>query len=717
MNTNTYTRRDFLRKSGAATAGLIISFSVPLACKNRKSGTTISSEEFGFNAYLSIASDETVKVILSHVEMGQGIWTTLPMLIAEELDCNWNTIKVEHAPPGDPYKHVAYGVQMTGSSSTTYSEFDRYRNAGATARAMLLEAAAKRFNVPISECRTENGFVLSGEHKVSYGELAEVAGKLDPPSEVTLKNPKDWNYIGKSIKRLDAAAKINGKALYGNDMDLPGMLTTVVAHPPVFGAKVIKYENNAAMEIKGVRQVVGIPTGVAVLADNFWAAKKGRDALNIEWDLGPAKELDTHKQFEQYRELAQTKGVVTQEQGNVDDGLARASQRIEVEYTLPYLAHACMEPMNCTVQITDDGCEIWAGVQMPMEDRNHAANVLGITPEKVKLNTLFMGGAFGRRSTYDADFVVEAVHIAKQSGKTVKLVWTREDDMKAGYYRAAFMHNVNVGLDKDGFPMAWRHRVVGQSIHEQGTPFSSFMKDGIDGTSVEGARNSRYLESVPHISIELHSTKNAVPVLWWRSVGHSHIAFAMESAIDELAHAAGMDPVAYRRRLLKSQRHLAALDLAVEKSGWGKPLPEGHYQGVAVHESFRSYVAQITEISMEAGRPRIHKVICAIDCGLAVNPDGVVAQMEGGIIFGLSAALYGEITLKNGEVQQGNFDRYQMVRMNEAPQIEVYIVDSEEPMGGAGEPCVPPVAPSLTNAIYAATGQRIRNLPVMNGLT
>ncbi|WP_285655606.1 xanthine dehydrogenase family protein molybdopterin-binding subunit [Allomuricauda sp. NBRC 101325] len=712
MKTNQQSRRNFLISSGLGTAGLLLTFSIPTACSRKLGG---SREIQDFNAYLGIGKDGTVRVILSHVEMGQGIWTTLPMLIAEELDCDWKKIIVTHAPPGEPYIHTSYGVQMTGSSSSTYSEFDRYRMAGATARAMLISAAATRLGIDPSNCTTDSGHVLAGDRKIVYGELVEDAGKLTAPEQVSLKDPKDWKYIGTSMKRLDGKVKINGQAEYGLDKDLPGLQIAVVAHPPFFGAKVISYDATECLSINGVSQVVQIPTGLAVLATNFWSAKKGRDVLQVEWDL-PVNSVTTTTQFEAYRNLAKSKGIVTQESGNVSEGLATSNTKLEMEYCLPYLAHACMEPMNCTIDFDGQQAEIWAGVQMPMEDRKKASEVLGIPEGQIQLHTLFMGGAFGRRTTFDSDFVVEAAHIAKTVRKPIKLVWTREDDMRAGYYRAAFLHDVKVGLDKNGHPQAWQHRVVGQSIHEQGTPFSAFVKNGIDGTSVEGARNSRYLDHTPHISIELHSTKNEVPVLWWRSVGHSHIAFAMESAIDELAHAAGKDPVAYRRELLDSKRHLATLNLAAEKSGWGKRLPDGHYQGIAVHESFRSYVAHVVEVSLENGKPKVQKVTCAIDCGLAVNPDGVKAQMEGGIIFGLSAALYGEITMDNGSAVQSNFHDYQMVRMSDAPKIEVFIVDSEEQMGGAGEPCVPPVAPALTNAIFAATGTRIRTLPVMTHL-
>lgn len=713
MSTTSYNRRDFLKTGGMLSGGLLISFFVPAGTRRFISGRETPEPLFAPNAYLNIGSDNTVKIILAHVEMGQGVWTTLSMLIAEELDCDWSKIKVEHAPPGEPYIHTVYGLQITGGSSTTWSEFDRYRNAGATARTLLVEAAAKKFNVSPSECRTENGFVIAGNKRASYGELADAAAKLSPPASVKLKDKKDWQYIGKSKKRLDTKAKISGEAMFGMDVHFPEMLIAVVVHAPVFGATVRSFDASAAKGVKGVQDVVQVPTGVAAIADNFWAAKQGCDKLKVDWDPGAGENIDSITQFEEYRKLATTKGATAAQVGNTDDALSKANKKIEAEYIFPYLAHAPMEPLNCTVKISGDTCEIWTGTQMPMLDQATAAKILGFKPEKVKVNTMFLGGAFGRRATPTSDFVAEAVHIAKASGKFIKLIWTREDDIRGGYYRPAFLHRVNVGLDANGLPAAWQHRIVGQSIMV-GTPFEASIKNGIDPTSVEGVSDSPYMESIPNHNIELHSPKLPVTVLWWRSVGHTHTAFVMETMIDELAFAAGKDPVAYRRSILKSKRHLAALDLVAEKSRWDKPLPAGRFRGVAVHESFGSFIAQVAEISIEEGHLRVHKVTCAIDCGLAVNPDGVKAQMESGIIFGLTAVLYGEITLEKGRVKQRNFHDYKMVHMNETPLIEVHIVNSNEKMGGAGEPGVPPLAPAIANAIFVATGKRVRRLPLQS---
>lgn len=712
MSTTTYSRRDFLKTGGMMGGGLFISFFIPAGAKHFHTPGNIDAL-FAPNAYLNIGSDNSIKIILAHVEMGQGIWTTLPMLIAEELDCDWSKIKVEHAPPGQPYIHTVFGVQITGGSSSTWSEFERYRNAGATARALLIEAAAKKFSVSPSECRTEKGFVIAGNKRASYGELAAAAAKLSPPASVKLKDPKDWKHIGKSTRRLDAKSKVSGEAMFGMDVHFPGMLIAVVAHAPVFGATVKSFDASAAKGIKGVQDAVQVPNGIAVIADNFWAAKQGRDALKIDWDFGPNENIDSIAQFEEYQKLASTKGTTAARAGDTETALSKASKKVGATYMLPYLAHAPMEPLNCTVKINGDKCEIWTGTQMPMLDQAAAAKILGFTPEQVSVNTMFLGGAFGRRATPSSDFVAEAVHIAKASGKFIKMVWTREDDIRAGYYRPAFLHRAEIGLDAGGLPIAWQHTVVGQSIMA-GTPFEGLIKDGIDSTSVEGISDSPYLESIPNHNIELHSPKVGVPVLWWRSVGHTHTAFVMETLIDELAFASGKDPVAYRRSLLKSKRHLAALNLVAEKSGWDKPLPAGRFRGIAVHESFGSFVAQVAEISIDKDRLLVHKVTCAIDCGLAVNPDGVRAQMESCIIFGLTAVLYGEITLEKGRVKQRNFHDYKMVRMNEAPLIEVHIADSNEKMGGAGEPGVPPLAPAIANAIFAATGNRIRRLPIQS---
>ncbi|MVT12149.1 xanthine dehydrogenase family protein molybdopterin-binding subunit [Chitinophaga tropicalis] len=706
-------RRGFLKTGAVFGSGLLISFAVPGA-RRIASLTNAQGGMFAPNAYLSIGTDNTLKVLLAHAEMGQGIWTTLTMMIAEELDADWSKIVVEHAPPGEPYKHPAFGIQLTGGSSTTWSEFERYRKAGAMARALLVQAAAARFGVQPSACKTENGYVIAGDKRASYGELAADAAKLPPPTDVPLKEAKDWKYIGKGAKRLDTPAKINGTAIFGMDVHFPGMLTALVAHAPVFGGKVKSFDASKAKAIPGVRKVVQVPSGIAVLADHYWAAKKGRDALKIEWDLGPGTSVNTTQLFADYRKLADTPGIKVVQEGNADAAFSKAAKIVEAEYTFPYLAHAPMEPLNCTIKLEDGKCEIWTGTQAPGLEQAAAAKILGLKPDQITVNTTFLGGGFGRRATAACDWVTEAAEIIKAHGKgTVKLVWSREDDTRGGYYRPAFLHRVKVGLNAEGAPIAWKHMIVGQSIMA-GTMFEVMMKDGIDPASVEGVNDSPYMEAIPDRYIGLHSPRNQVPVLWWRSVGHTHTAAVMETMIDELAHTAGQDPLEYRRKLLKNHpRHLSALNLAAEKAGWGKPLPAGRFRGIAVHESFLSYVAHVAEISInDDGSIRVHRVVSAIDCGLAVNPDGVKAQIESGINFGVGGALTSEITLENGRVQQSNYHDYRVARMFDTPlEIEVYIVDSKEKMGGVGEPGVPPVAPAIANAVFAATGKRLRDLP------
>jgi len=717
-------RRTFIKSAAVVAGGLVIAFSIPQAKRfllpnEKKADMPAAMKLPPPNAFLRIGTDNTITVLLAHSEMGQSIWTTLPMLIAEELDADWSKIKVEHAPSAPEYAHTAYGLQITGGSSTTWSEFDRYRQAGALTRALLVNAAAQKLGVEPSACKTENGMVIAGDKSISYGELAEAAAKLETPIAVTLKDPKDWRIIGKATKRLDGPEKINGTAVFGQDIHFEGMQTALVQRAPVFGASVKSFDATAARQIKGVTNVVQVPTGVAVIADNYWAAKQGRDALKVDWDLGPSAKLDSKALLEEYRKLAATEGLPAAKAGDAQANLAKAAKTIEAEYSVPYLAHSPMEPLNCTVRIGKDSCEVWTGTQMQGNDQPAIAKVLGLKPEQVKINTVFLGGGFGRRANPAADFVTEAANVAKAAnvGKdeviTVKTVWTREDDVKGGYYRPAYLHKATIGLGEDGLPLAWKQTLVGQSIIA-GTLFEGFMiKNGIDATSVEGVADSPYLKEVANHDIQLHSVKSDVPVLWWRSVGHSHTAFVMESLIDELAHSANKDPVEYRRTLLKSHpRHLAALNLAASKADWDKPLAEGVFRGVAVHESFGSFVAQVAEISLDKGAVKVHRVVCAIDCGLVVNPDSLEAQVQSAIAFGLGAALHSEITFKDGQVEQSNFHNYQVLRMSEMPKVEVHIVPSTDKMGGAGEPGVPPVAPAITNAIFAATGKRIRSLPI-----
>ncbi|SDR04085.1 isoquinoline 1-oxidoreductase, beta subunit [Pseudoxanthomonas sp. CF385] len=718
MNLETSTsRRDFLRATALAGGGLIIGFVVPGARRFAMAQESAAAAPAAFvpNAFLSIGADDIVTVQLAHAEMGQGIWTTLPMLIAEELDADWSKIRVQHGPADKVYTSPVFGMQGTGGSTTTWSEFDRYRQAGATARAMLLQAAAARLKVPVDQLRTENGAVVSGTTRLRYGELANEAGTQTPPAldALKLRDPKDWKLIGKATKRLDTPEKITGKAKFGMDMQFEGLLTAVVLRSPVFGGTVKSFDATKTRAVAGVRNVVQVPSGVAVIADHYWAAKLGRDALQVVWEGDANAKLDSTALREQFSQLARTEGAVAARAGDVAGALAKADKALEAEYAVPYLAHAAMEPLNCTVKIGDGECDIWCGTQFPTLDQNSAAKILGLPPEKIRIHTPFLGGGFGRRATPTADVVSEAVEVAKAAKAPVKTVWTREDDTRGGYYRSAFVEKIRAGLDKDGMPSAWHHVMVGQSIMAGTFMEAMMVKNGIDATSVEGVADSAYVLGTPAHRVDLHSPVTGIPVLWWRSVGHSVNGFVMESFVDELAHAAGQDPVAYRRTLLKDHsRHLAALNLAAEKFGWGTPPAQGRGHGIAVHESFGSYVAQAAEVSIEDGRIRVHRVVCAIDCGVAVNPGGVQAQMESGIAFGLGAALHSALTLREGQVQESNFHDYQVLRMNEMPKVEVHIVPSTEKMGGVGEPGTPPIAPAVANAVFALTGQRLRELPL-----
>jgi len=710
---NDPSRRRFLKASALLGGGLVVAFVVPggkrLAFAQEPAAKAALPPP---NAFLRVGNDDSVTVVLAHSEMGQGIWTTLPMLIAEELDADWSRIRVEHAPAAAVYASPVFGMQGTGGSTTTWSEFDRYRQVGAAARAMLVQAAATRFGVAVGDCRTENGVVICGDKRARYGELADAAGQLPVPETVTLKAPADWKVIGKDTPRLDTPEKTTGRAMFGMDVQFEGLLTAVVARPPVFGGQVKSFDPAPALAVKGVRKVVQVPSGVAVVADHFWAAKQGRDALEIEWDLGPNASLDSASLRKQFRELAATDGASAARAGDARARVAAASRKVEAEYFVPYLAHAAMEPLNCTVRIGPDSCELWVGTQFQTVEQNAAAAITGLKPEQVKVHTPFLGGAFGRRATASADVVSEAVHVAKAAGAPVKTVWTREDDTRGGYYRPMFLERVAIALGDDGLPSAWDHTLVGQSIMA-GTPFEGSIKNGVDNASVEGVSDSPYVKDLAHHRVDLHSPRTGIPVLWWRSVGHSQNAFVMESLVDELAHAAGRDPLDYRRALLKSHpRHLGVLNLAAEKAGWGKPLPEGRARGIAVHESFGSYVAEVAEVSVEDGKVRVHRVVCAIDCGIAVNPLAIRAQMDSGITYGLGATLHGQITFADGRVQQSNYHDYPALRLPEMPVVETHIVASSERAGGVGEPGLPPIAPAVANAVFALTGKRLRELPL-----
>jgi isoquinoline 1-oxidoreductase subunit beta len=706
-------RRDFLKTGALAGGGLILCFSFPLG----KALADTAGQPAALvqpNAFIRIGADDTVTIIVNHSEMGQGLYTSLPMLVAEELEADWTKIRVEPAPVDPVYNHTAYGTQMTGGSSSVWSEYDRLRQVGAAAREMLLAAAAAVWQVDRASCRAENGKVIhTSGRQLTFGKLADKAAAMAVPKQIRLKEPAEFKIIGKPTLRLDSLEKVNGTAVFGLDVRIPGMLVALIARPPVFGAKVANIDSRKTRAVSGIRKVVQIPSGVAVVATGFWSAKKGRDALKITWNEGPGAKLSTEGMRLQYAKLAKTPGTVARREGDPDQALLKAAKQITAEYEVPYLAHATMETLNCVIDLRADGCDIHTGTQFQTVDRDSAARVLGLNPEKIKIHTTFLGGGFGRRANPQSDFVVEAAHVAKAVKKPVKVIWTREDDIQGGYYRPIWSDRLSAGLDKDGRPVAWLHTIVGQSIM-RGSPFEKMMigKDGIDPTSVEGAQEIAY--AIPNIRVDLHSPANEVPVQWWRSVGHSHTAFVVESFIDELAHASGQDPYLFRRNLLAGHpRHLGVLELAADKAGWGKPLPRGRGRGIAVHESFKSFIAQVAEVSVSPeGEVRVHRVVCAVDCGKYVNPATIEAQMESGIVFGLTATIHGAITLKDGRVEQSNFHDYQMARINAMPEVEVHIVRNGEKPGGIGEPGVPPIAPAICNAIFSLTGKRIRSLPI-----
>jgi isoquinoline 1-oxidoreductase beta subunit len=706
-------RRGFLKTGALAGGGLILGVYLPGLAPARESFQQAAST-FAPNAFVRIGKDESVTVVANHSEMGQGAYTSLAMMIADELEADWSRVRVESAPVDPAYNHTVFPIQMTGGSSSTYSEWERLRKAGAAARQMLIAAAAHSWSVDPASCRAENGKVAhaASGRELSYGQLVEKASQLQPPSQVALKEPKDFRLIGKPTRRLDTPDKTNGKAIFGLDVTLPGMLVALVARPPVFGGKAKTVSAEKAKAVPGVRHVVEIERGVAVVADGFWPAKLGREALEIVWDDGPLGTLDSALQGAQYAELARQPGAVARKEGDVTTALEGAATKLEAVYELPYLAHAPMEPLNCVADVRNDGCDVWTGTQFQTVDHAAAAKDAGLKPEQVRVHTTLLGGGFGRRAVIDSHFVREAVQLSRAVRAPVKVIWTREDDIRGGYYRPRAYHSISAGLDAGGMPVAWRHRLVCQSFIA-GTPFeSAIVKEGVDTVAVEGASELPY--RVPNLLVEWQQAPGGVPTLWWRSVGHSHSGFVVESFLDELAHAAGKDPLEYRRTLLAGHsRHLKALELAAEKAGWGKPLPAGRARGIAVHESFESFVAQVAEVSVSReGQLRVHRVTCAIDCGPVVNPDGIRAQLEGGIVFGLTAALYGEITFENGRVKQRNFHDYPMLRMHEMPEVEVHIVPSTDKMGGVGETGVPPIAPAVANAVFALTGKRIRRLPI-----
>ncbi|WP_420964688.1 molybdopterin cofactor-binding domain-containing protein [Bradyrhizobium sp. B120] len=702
-------RRNFLRASAIAGGGLLLSVSLPFASRE---GEAAAAGDFAPNAFIRIGGDGKVVLTMPYVEMGQGTYTSIPMLIAEELEIGLTQVQLEHAPPSDKlYANPLLGVQATGNSNAMRGAWQPMRKAGATAKAMLVAAAAKRWNVEAGSCRAENGEVhhAASGRKLGYGELAADAAQMPVPENVTLKSPAEFKLIGTPAKRLDTPSKINGSAVYGIDARPPGVKIATLAQSPVFGGRIKRVDDAAAKAVNGVRQIVKLDDAVAVVADHMGAAKKGLAALTIEWDEGAHAKLAT-SDIARELEAATTKpGAVAQNIGDADKALAGAATKLEATYQLPFLAHATMEPMNCTVHVRADGCEIWVGNQALSRVQAVAAKMLDLPPEKVVVHNHLLGGGFGRR--LEVDGVIRAVQIAKQVDAPVKVVWTREEDIQHDMYRPYWCDRIAVGLDASGKPVAWNNRFAGSSVIARWAPPA--FRNGLDPDTTEGAIDLVY--DIPNFHVEyVRVEPPGIPTAFWRSVGPSHNVFVTESMIDEMAAAAKQDPVDYRRALLgKSPRAKAALELAAAKAGWGGKLPAGRGRGVSLQFVFGSYLAQIAEIEVaKDGSVRVHRVVCAMDCGTVVNPDTVQAQLQSGINFGVTAALYGEITLKDGRVEQSNFDSYQMLRIDQAPAIEVHIVPSTEPPGGMGETGTSGIVPAISNAIFAATGKRLRKMPV-----
>lgn len=706
-------RRSLLRAGLAGGGGLLISVALPAFMP----GDAAAAVDFAPSAFIRITSNGDIILTMPYVEMGQGTYTSIPMLIAEELEVGLTQIKLEHAAPDDKKfgNPILAGVQATGGSTTIRVAWLPMRQAGATARILLVNAAAKRWQVEPDTCRAENGTVLhpATGRRLSYGRLAEDASKLPVPEKVELKSPENFKLIGTPAKRLDVSGKVNGSAVYGIDVKIPSMKFAALKQSPVFGGRLKSVNESKAKSVRGVRQIVKLDDAVAVIADHLGAAKKGLAELEIQWDDGPHAALSTSDIVRDLDTAFDTPGAVVASRGDVDAAMSAGAQKVEARYEVPFLAHAAMEPMNCTVHVKKDSCEVWVGNQVLSRAQATAADVTGLSKDKVTVHNHLIGGGFGRR--LEIDGVTRAVQIAKQVDGPVKVVWSREEDIQHDMYRPYFMDRMAATLDDKGMPTAWSHHFVGSSILARWLP-PAFNK-GFDPETIHGAADIVY--SLPNMKVNYtRKEPPAIPTAFWRSVGPSHNVFVVESFIDELAAAAKQDPVQYRRALLdKAPRAKAVLDLAAEKAGWGKPLPPGRGRGVSVQFVFGTYLSQVAEVEvLKSGDVRVHKIVCAVDCGSVVNPNTIEAQIQGAAIFGVSAALYGEITLKNGRVEQNNFDTYRVLRNSEAPAIEVHIVKSKENPGGMGEPGTSAVMPAIANAVFAASGKRVRKLPIVGSV-
>lgn len=712
-------RRSFLRVSSVAAGGLLVSLYLDFPVTAQ--GQAPPAKIYPPDAFVHIKPNGMINITVNRLEFGQGVQTSLPMILADELDADWSQVVPELAPAGEVYKDPVFGIQMVGGSGSIAHSFQQYRELGAKTRAMLVVTAADRWRVSPDQCRTANSVVYGpGNKSARYADLAKDTVRKSVPATVRLKNPAEFTLIGKKLKRLDSLAKCDGSQKFGLDLDLPGMKIAVIAHPPVFGARVKSLNADEASAMSGVHEVFEIPlikgSGVAVVADRFWTAKQARDRLKIDWDLSGVELADSDQLWTKFRQLARTKGNVAVNKGN-EKAIDRIppGRRIVAEYEFPYLAHTPMEPLNATVKFSGDGAEAWVPSQFQTMDQMAVAEVLGLKPDQVTFHTEYAGGGFGRRAVIDSHVPREAAMIAKRlRGTPVKLIWTREDDVRGGYYRPMHAHRVEIGIGANGMPAAWRHVVVGQSL-VAGTPFEAMMiKNGVDQTTVEGTSDTSY--DVPNFNVSAHNPKVNVPVLWWRSVGHTHNAFVMETLIDELATRAKIDPITYRRRLLKAEakKMIAVLDLLDKNSGWRKSLPKGHAAGISCHESFGTAVACAVEVSIENKRPRVHRATVAVDCGVAVNPLTIESQFQGGLGFGITQLMArGAITLKDGRVEQRNFDGFTPPYIIDTPMtVDVHIVPSNEAPTGCGEPPVPVISPAIANALAKLTGKRYRSLPL-----
>lgn len=707
---NTLARRSFLKGSASLGAGLVIGFHITPKSALAQAPAPAS---FPPNAFVRIAPDSSVTVVSKHTEMGQGIYTGLATILAEELDADWSQVRTESAPvDATVYAHLMLGVQGTGGSMSIPNAWMQYRQVGATARAMLVNAAAAAWSVPAAEITVSKGVLSHASGKTgSFGDFAAAAAALEAPQNVPLKNPQDFTLIGTRVPKVDSRAKVTGKAMYTMDVQRPGMVVAVVAHAPKFGATLRSFDATEALKIPGVVEVVQIPRGVAVLGKDTWSAIRGRNVLVTEWDESNAEQRGTDEIIADFTALMAQPGATVQKEGDSTAALASAAQTFEATYVFPFLAHACMEPVNCSIEFDGERAVLRSGTQLQSVEQTRVAEVLGIPPENVSIETLFAGGGFGRRGNFVNDMETETATIVKATGGKypVKLIYTREDDMAAGFYRPMFVHRLRGGLDAQGNIVAWENRLAGQSFAD-GTMFSFLVQNGVDQLAVEGSAELPY--HVPNMGVDFHMTKSGVPTLAWRSVGHTHTAFSKETFLDELLGAAGKDPVEGRLALMSDERGKAVIRAAAEKYGWGKQLPPGRAAGFAYTESFGGRVAQIAEVSLDAnGRIKVEHVTCAVDCGMAINPHIIEAQAESAIMFGMSAALYGDIRMENGKVVTTNFHNYPVVRMHQAPQIDVVIMPSTIDPTGIGEPATPVIGPAIANAYAKLTGKRLRRLP------